>query len=316
MLQELFRIPGLDLPIYGYGFMLVVGFLLAAHFAKYLANRHGLDGEVFVNAALLALFTGILGARLSHVLENLPQYTDPQKSAWQNLVSMVNLRQGGLTFYGGLLLAFPTLLFYAMKKRVPLRLGMDIAAPCVMIGLAFGRVGCFLNGCCFGATCDVPWAITYPYQSLPYDDHYDHGLVEPPPALKVSTATGERLATMAEVAADPSLRALARIERSAAVHPTQLYSSFNALLIGAICYAYFTLPHSVGRVFALMLILKGISRFLLEMIRTEPPVKPEWFGPMTLSMVISVGLVVLGTAMWFAFGRRLGRAEAAMAAMA
>lgn len=312
MLQELFRIPGLDLPIYGYGFMLVVGFLLAAHVAKYLANRHGLDGEVFINAALLALFTGIVGARLSHVLENLSDYTNPEKSAWQNFVSMVNLRQGGLTFYGGLLLAFPTLLFYAIRKRVPLRLGMDIAAPCIMIGLAFGRIGCFLNGCCFGATCELPWAITYPYQSLPYDDHYHHGLVDPPDALTVSTATGERLATVAEVAEDPALRALARTERSAAVHPTQIYSTFNALLIGGICYAYLTLPHAVGRVFALMLILKGVTRFLLEMIRTEPPVKPEWFGPMSISMVISVGLVVLGTAMWLAFGRRSAHSTAAV----
>src|SRR5688572_21940828 len=139
MLQELFTIPGLDLPIYGYGFMLVVGFLAAMHLAKYLANRHGLDGEVFINAALLALFTGVLGARLSHVLENLADYTDPGKSAWQNFKSMINLRQGGLTFYGGFLLALPTLIFYAIKKKVPLRLGMDIAAPCIMIGLAFGR---------------------------------------------------------------------------------------------------------------------------------------------------------------------------------
>jgi phosphatidylglycerol:prolipoprotein diacylglycerol transferase len=313
MLQELFTIPGLDLPIYGYGFMLVVGFLAAAHLAKYLANRNGLDGEVFINAALLALFTGVLGARLSHVLENLSDYTDPGKSAWQNFRSMINLRQGGLTFYGGFLLALPTLIFYAVKKKVPLRLGMDIAAPCIMVGLAFGRVGCFLNGCCFGATCDLPFAITFPYQSLPYDDHYHQGLVEPAPALTVSTPTGERLATIKEVADDPMLRALARAERSAPVHPAQLYSTFNAFLIAGICYAYFTLPHSTGRVFALMLILKGVSRFLLEMVRTEPPVKPEWFGPMTLSMVISIGLVLLGITLWLLFSRPSASATPASA---
>ena len=303
MLQEIFRIPGLDLPIYGYGFMLVVGFLAAMYLAKYLADRHGLDGELFINAALLALFTGILGARLSHVLENLPDYTDPEKSAWQNFVSMVNLRQGGLTFYGGFLLAVPTLIFYAIRKKVPLRLGMDIAAPCIMVGLALGRVGCFLNGCCFGATCELPWAVTYPYQSLPYDDHYHHGLIDPAPALTVSTPTGQRLATMREVSQDPTLRALARAERSAPVHPTQLYSTLNAFLIAAICYAYLSLPHSPGRVFAVMLILKGITRFLLEMIRTEPPVKPEWFGPMSISMVISIGLVLSGIILWFLFSR-------------
>src|SRR5689334_18877037 len=72
MLQELFRIPGLDLPIYSYGLMMVIGFLAAIQLAKYLATRSGLDPEIFINAGLLALVTGIIGARLSHVLENLP----------------------------------------------------------------------------------------------------------------------------------------------------------------------------------------------------------------------------------------------------
>src|SRR5688500_15129122 len=77
MLQELFRIPGLDIPIFGYGLMLVIGFLAAAQLAKFLARRSGLDPEVFINAGLLALVSGVIGARLSHVLENLGQYTDP-----------------------------------------------------------------------------------------------------------------------------------------------------------------------------------------------------------------------------------------------
>ena len=66
MLQELFRIPVIDMPVYGYGVMLVVGFFCAVSLAMFLARRSGLDGETFLNAALIALVTGIAGARLSH----------------------------------------------------------------------------------------------------------------------------------------------------------------------------------------------------------------------------------------------------------
>jgi phosphatidylglycerol:prolipoprotein diacylglycerol transferase len=139
------------LPIYGYGLMLVIGFLIAAHWAKYLARRSGLDGEFFVNVALLALVTGIIGARASHILENLGDFTRADRTVGENLLNMINLRSGGLTYYGGFLLAFPTLAGYVIWKKIPLRLAMDIAAPCLMVALGFGRVGCFMNGCCYGA---------------------------------------------------------------------------------------------------------------------------------------------------------------------
>ena len=68
MLQELFRIPFLNIPVYGYGLMMVIGFLLALQLAKFLARRSGFDPEIFVNCGLIALVAGVLGARLSHVL--------------------------------------------------------------------------------------------------------------------------------------------------------------------------------------------------------------------------------------------------------
>src|SRR4051812_41561018 len=147
MYPELFRIPGLNLPIYGYGVMLVIGFLLALELAKFLARRVGLDPELFVNCGLIGLISGIVGARLSHVIENWPTYSDPARTFAANFFDAVNIRSGGLTFYGGLILAFPACIAYGLIRKVPIRLGMDIIAPCVMVGLGIGRVGCFLNGC-------------------------------------------------------------------------------------------------------------------------------------------------------------------------
>ncbi|MDQ3440331.1 MAG: prolipoprotein diacylglyceryl transferase, partial [Planctomycetota bacterium] len=111
MLQELFRIPGLDIPVYGYGLMMVIGFLLALELAKFLARRSGFDPEIFVNVGLIALVSGVVGARLSHVLENWSEFT-ASPSFWENLKHMVNIRSGGLTFYGGLLFATPMCLLY------------------------------------------------------------------------------------------------------------------------------------------------------------------------------------------------------------
>jgi prolipoprotein diacylglyceryltransferase len=87
--------------------------------------------------------------------------------------------------------------------------------------------------------------------------------------------------------------------RSRPVHPAQLYSTITAWLLAALLVAYFTLPHAHGRVFALMMILEGSSRFLLEWLRAEPPV----VGQLSLSMVIGLGLVAGGIVLWVVFGR-------------
>src|SRR5438309_12061956 len=108
MQQILFHLPQWlpwigGMPIYGYGVMLVTGFFACLQLAKFLARRSGIDPEVFVNAGLIALVTGVIGSRLSHVLENLPQYTDAHRTAWENFKDAANIRSGGLTFYGGLI---------------------------------------------------------------------------------------------------------------------------------------------------------------------------------------------------------------------
>lgn len=297
MLQELFRIPILDLPVFGYGLMMVIGFLLALELAKFLARRSGFDPEIFVNVGLIALVFGVIGSRLSHVLENWSDFT-ASPSAWENLKHMANIRSGGLTFYGGLLLATPICLLYGIYKRVPLRVGMDIIAPCVMVGLAFGRIGCFLNGCCYGAECEAPWAVTYPYHANAYVDQWRDGKINPPPDLVQTDEHGHRTLLDPHLAArSEELRAQAAASRSLPVHPAQLYSTFNALLLAGVLVAFYTIPHVPGRVFALMFILKGITRFLLEMLRVEPPV--IWV--LSFSMVISIGLVIGGIVLWYVF---------------
>jgi len=233
MLQVVFRIPYWNIPIYGYGLMLVAAFLACVHVARKLARQKNFNEEYFVNAALIALLAGVAGARLSHVLENWSVYTDPRRSFAENFFDAINIRAGGLTFYGGLLLATPCCIGYAIWKRVPVLQAMDIVAPVLMIGLGIGRIGCYLNGCCYGEICrpTVAASLTeFPYYSNPYIDQFYRGLIHPPDELVTQTPSGDYLKNWDQVRAE-GLTALANQQHSLPVQPTQLYSTITALLL-------------------------------------------------------------------------------------
>jgi len=259
MWQEIYRIPLVNVPIYGYGLMLVLGVLAGIQLAKLLARRRGLDPELFVNAGLIAMLCGVIGARLSHVLENFEEYFNAHLTLVQSLWRVVNISSGGLTYYGGFLLAFPVLLWYGRHKGVSLRVGMDIIAPCLMVGLALGRVGCFLNGCCYGAQCDLPIAVRFPYHSYAYVEQAEQGKIHPPAELMFRVPGAAPVLLPAdEVKKDPELSALAKDEHTLPVHPTQLYSTATALLIAWLLLCYMPLCQAPGRVFALMLLIEPV----------------------------------------------------------
>ena len=314
MWQELFRIPipgWREIPVYGYGLMLVLGVILAISLAKALSRRRGIDPELFVNAGLLAMLSGVAGARLSHVLENWSEYFNSQSTLGQSLWRAVNISSGGLTYYGGFILATGTLLWYGRRKKVSLRVGMDIVAPCLMIGLAFGRLGCFLNGCCYGAACDLPWAVKFPYHSYAYVEQVEQGKIRPPDELMLRLPGGRTmLAPPDMIQNDSDLRAIARAEHTLAVHPTQLYSTITALLIAAVLLTWMPLCKVPGRVFALMLIIEPVTRFLLEMLRVEPAV----LGPLSFSMVMAIPQFVVALILWWGFGWYQRRAERTVSA--
>ena len=309
MWQELFRIPipgWHEVPVYGYGLMLVLGVILAISLAKILARRRGIDPELFVNAGLLAMLSGVIGARLSHVLENWSEYFNSSLTLGQSLWRAVNISSGGLTYYGGFIVATGALLVYGRRKKVSLRVGMDIVAPCLMVGLALGRIGCFLNGCCYGAACDLPWAVRFPYHSYAYIEQVEQGTIRPPDELVVHrTGGGTMLAPPELIRKDADLVAIARAEHTVAVHPTQLYSTITALLIAAVLLAWMPMCKVPGRVFALMLMIEPVTRFLLEMLRVEPAI----LGPLSFSMVMAIPQFVVALILWWGFGWYQRRAE-------
>ena len=163
MWPTVFTVPWLNLPIRGYGLILMIGFLGGAWWAARRAARVKCDPDLVINLGFAALIASVVGARLFYVLHYWDDHF-ANRSWW----AAVDITAGGMEFYGGFIAAFSTVLVYLWLKRVSLRLYMDILAPSVMFGMGMARVGCFLNGCCWGAVCDVqqvPWAVRFPYAS-------------------------------------------------------------------------------------------------------------------------------------------------------
>jgi phosphatidylglycerol:prolipoprotein diacylglycerol transferase len=163
MWPTVFNIPWLNLPIRGYGLMLMIGFLGGTWWAARRAVRVKADPDLVINMGFVALIASVIGARIFYVLH----YWD-EHFAGRPLRAAFDITAGGMEFYGGFIGGFTALLVYMLLKRVSLRLYLDILAPSLMFGMGMARIGCFLNGCCWGAVCDpqqIPWAVRFPYAS-------------------------------------------------------------------------------------------------------------------------------------------------------
>ncbi len=167
MRQVLFYIPlshfGLwDVPIYGYGAMLFVAFLVCTWLASRLARREGIEPRHIQDTAIWIFVLGIIGARITYMI----QYWHEYRSIWD----LLKIWSGGLVFYGS---AIGGLVGYLFAYLLVLRryhissLKMcDIIAPCAALGLAIGRIGCLLNGCCYGhVACENAPAVSFPLSS-------------------------------------------------------------------------------------------------------------------------------------------------------
>jgi phosphatidylglycerol:prolipoprotein diacylglycerol transferase len=140
--------------IYSYGFMIALGIIVGLFLARRQAMREGIDPNKIVDIAFYCLVAALVGARLLFVLLNFGEYADDP-------VKILKIWEGGLVFYGGLLPAAALGIWYIKRLDLPLWQVADIFAPSVAIGQAFGRIGCFFAGCCYGSSCTLPWAVTF-----------------------------------------------------------------------------------------------------------------------------------------------------------
>ena len=134
----------------------------------------GLHPELMLSLAFWMVVSGFVGARVFYVRQYWPQFS---ASTWSTtLGNIAKLTDGGLVVYGAFIGASITVLFFVRKYRLPLLAIADLLAPCLMLGLALGRIGCFLNGCCWGGVCDQSHlGVTFPQGSPPFVDQIEDG---------------------------------------------------------------------------------------------------------------------------------------------
>ena len=151
MRSTLFTIFGLK--IRSYGLMMAVGFALGIwRAARISRKRYGIEPERVYDLALVLLISGIIGARAVFILLN------PATESWRDFPAVW---QGGLSFHGGLALAMIAGYVYTRIAKLSYWKCGDLVAPSLAIGYAFTRIGCFLNGCCYGCPTTLPWGVRF-----------------------------------------------------------------------------------------------------------------------------------------------------------
>jgi len=308
MHPELIEIPIIHVTVKSYGLMMVIGFLAAVTVIRLLSRRFTKDPQHITNAALYALIAGVIGARIFFVVHYFDEFRG-------DLLGVFAIWRGGLELLGGVLLAIAVILLYIRYHKLPLRHYLDVLAVGLMMALVFGRIGCFLNGCCYGKPTELPWAVRFPYGSFAYRSQIqpnpERNRAEPhlhlpeeyfgyfdenqryDPSLKPKnylTPKQKEQATRGEYRCLP-------------VHPTQLYTSAAAALCTLILFGVwrrsqkaeragrYPLLTKPGSIFSLMFVLYGVLRYSIELFRDDNPFE---IGTLTVSQLIGMGLVLLG----------------------
>ncbi|MEA3492818.1 MAG: prolipoprotein diacylglyceryl transferase [Candidatus Margulisiibacteriota bacterium] len=163
----LFNIGGLS--IHSYGLMMAIAFLVGIFIAICYAKREELKGDIIIDLSVYVIIAAIVGARFLYVAGQWDKYKD-------NLLDIFMVQKGGLVFLGGLLLSILVVVLYAKRKRIPVLKLLDVLTPGTALGYAITRIGCFLNGCCFGMPTDSPCGIEFPPGSLAYFYYPDQHL--------------------------------------------------------------------------------------------------------------------------------------------
>jgi phosphatidylglycerol:prolipoprotein diacylglycerol transferase len=292
MRPELFSALGVSFP--SYFVLLLSGFLFATAVGALWARRIGENPDVIVDLGIAMLIAGVAGGRILHVFADgyfwdyVHLCTDPARVDWpisqtdcvsaaydgvwdvakavchpktSDCFAWAKFWAGGLTYYGGFLGAGGAAWWLLKRDQFPFWKAADMAGFTVPLGLAFGRMGCLLAGCCFGSESELPWAFSFPPRS---------------PASEAQFKAHE-------------LRSMSLWSHP--VQPTQVYESAVALGIAAIClFIVHPRKRYDGQVFVVFVGLYATARFFLEYLRQDD--RGGLLG-LSTSQLIGVALVIV-----------------------
>ena len=211
---ELVNMDGepVGMAIRGYGVMLLTGVAAAVALAAYRAHRAGISHEWIYSLAPWAFIGGIAGARLFYVIQYRDRFYGG--TLLETLGNMLAFNEGGLVVYGAFIGGFLGSLWFVLRHRLPVLTMGDVIVPCIFLGVFFGRIGCLMNGCCYGGRCEAgPAAIHFPAGSPVYRTQLESGeligLSIDPETRRVSEIRSGSLAERAGIRAGERVSRLA-----------------------------------------------------------------------------------------------------------
>jgi phosphatidylglycerol:prolipoprotein diacylglycerol transferase len=211
--------------IHTYGLMLAAAFIAGIWITSRNARKEGIHPDSIWNMGLVVIFSALVGAKILLLVSDYHYYSQN----FREIFSLSTLRSGGV-YYGGLLLALVSAIWYLRKKKLPAWTIADLAAPGIALGQALGRLGCFSAGCCYGKPTDMAWGITFTSQ-------YAHDNVGVP--------------------------------LNTPLHPTQLYESIGALCLFLFLMWRLSRKHFTGQILLEYLIFYALLRFVIEFYRYD-----------------------------------------------
>lgn len=255
-----------------YGIVIGIGIIGGLMLAQWQARRTGQDPEMYLDLAMIAVVLSIIGARVYYVVFAWDMYKD-------DLLSIFNIRNGGLAIYGGVLTAIATVFVFAKVKKQPFGLLTDTAGLGLILGQVVGRWGNFFNREAFGGYTDNLLAMQLPVS-----------------AVRRSDISADLAAHIMNVGGIDYIQ----------VHPTFLYESLWNLCVLLFLIWYSPKKKFHGEVFCLYLLLYGIGRFWIEGLRTDQLI---FFGTgLAVSQMLALVMVVVSLCI-IAMGRKRQKAK-------
>ncbi len=251
-----FEIFGLT--VHWYGIMMMLGFLAGWGSWVVVGRREGRSAAFCSDLLFWIMIAAVVGSRLAYIIANLSFFLE-------NPHRLYRIDQGGLIYYGGLIAGIIAVYLFARHKRqTPLGV-YDFVATSLPLAHAFGRIGCFLNGCCHGSPHDGSCAVAFPRHSFAWHRQYDLGLVETPAA-------------------------------TLPVHPVQLYEAGLALALYALLLVIHRKRRHLGATTVAYLMLYPVARFGLEFLRGDARAT---LAGWTVAQFVSILLFASGAVLWF-----------------
>ena len=252
----LFRIGALE--IRSYGLLLALSFLFGIYFSVHRAKKRGVDPNHIMDLSVILIISAIVGSRLLYVLFHLEEFRGRWLDTFNPFQSNGQIGIAGLTVLGGVILCFISSIIFLRVRKLPFYKIADIMIPAVGFGIFLTRIGCYLNGCCYGLPCDVHshFCVTFPLNS----------------------AAGSQF---------PGVPLI----------PAQLYSSLYGLIIFAALLFAERWKKFDGFLLALFFIFYGIARFIIDMYRYyEDSMVIFAYGDrgLSLNQGISIVFVIVG----------------------